>query len=427
MFVWVELLLFAAVLLSRRLPATAADVENVRGLRRQRARTAARRGADAILDDEDVAFWTRLLVGDERGKETGIMSLPTVSRPPAAVADSSADGNALPRPASDAPTYDFALMTPPPNPTRRPTRRPTPAPTPELTAWPTPWPTTLAPAPDARRAALLAALGGVSSPDTLAAAGTPQRRALDWLADDDALRLAPDDPALVQRYALAVFYYATDGDAWNQCRAPAAFDAESVARADAACRLTTTNATAIFPNDVRGSNAWLSPASECTWGGLSCYRAGSANAYQVNVVEFEDNGLSGTLPAEMAQLSALRFFALERGTIAGPIPSSYGNLASLLLLDFDYNRLQGTLPPELWSLTNLRQLDLNDNRIRGELSGDIRRLRQLRFFQIDNNRMTGEIPTELGEVPNLSEFIFSCAQLNETCNLTAALFLPAQA
>jgi len=215
--------------------------------------------------------------------------------------------------------------------------------------------------------------------------------------DDD------DDDALKQRYALAVFYYSTNGDDWKQCSAPEDFDDDdSIRAANEACTLTTANATAIFPNDVRGTNAWLSPESECLWGGLSCYGANTPNAFKVNVVEFENNDLRGTLPTEMEVLSKMRFFALERGGLSGPIPSSYGNLKSLLLMDFDFNQLDGTLPRQLWQLTNLRQLDLNDNNFDGELSGDIGKLKQLRFFQIDNNQLEGAIPRALGDIPNFS-------------------------
>ena len=236
---------------------------------------------------------------------------------------------------------------------------------------------------------------------------TPQRSALNWIIDDDGAQLCPDDDSLEQRYTLAVFYYSTNGDNWKECNAPSNFDSQaSIAAANSACTLTTVNATTIFPNDVRGTNAWLTSEIECTWGGISCYATNTPNAMKVNVVEFENNGLSGVLPTEMEQLTKMRFFALERGSIGGTIPSSYGNLKSLLLLDFDFNQLTGTIPTSLWSLTNLRQLDLNDNRLRGTLSEDIGKLSQLRFFQIDNNRMQGPIPASLGDIPNFSEYRF---------------------
>jgi len=262
---------------------------------------------------------------------------------------------------------------------------------------------------DERRSQIVDILSVISFPDLFDDPDSPQRKALDWIVDEDGSQLCPDDAeedadsSLLQRYTLAVFYYSSNGDEWKQCNAPEDFDSQqSIDDANTACKLTTVNATTIFPNDFRGTNAWLTPESECLWGGISCYAENTPNAFEVNVVEFENNGLAGTLPAEMEQLSKMRFFALERGSLTGPIPSSFGNLKSLLLLDFDFNKLDGTLPSALWTLTSLRQLDLNDNKFSGELSGDIGLLRQLRFFQIDNNMMVGEIPSGLGDVPNFS-------------------------
>lgn len=254
---------------------------------------------------------------------------------------------------------------------------------------------------------------------------TPQRSALNWIIDDDGAQLCPDDDSLVQRYTLAVFYYSTNGDDWKECNAPSNFDSQaSIAAANSACTLTTVNATTIFPNDVRGTNAWLTTESECTWGGISCYATNTPNAMKVNVVEFENNGLSGVLPTEMEQLTKMRFFALERGSIGGTIPSSYGNLKSLLLLDFDFNQLTGTIPSSLWSLTALRQLDLNNNQLVGTLSEDIGDLRQLRFFQIDNNRMQGPIPASLGDIPNFSEYLsYDLYNLIKRYTLTSPLFV----
>ena len=44
---------------------------------------------------------------------------------------------------------------------------------------------------------------------------TPQGKAIRWLAEEDGLEVDPaDSEVLVQRYALAVFFYATGGETW---------------------------------------------------------------------------------------------------------------------------------------------------------------------------------------------------------------------
>ena len=48
-----------------------------------------------------------------------------------------------------------------------------------------------------------------TSQPVLDAVGTAQNLALRWLTDDDPAKLETDDDAILQRYALAVFYFST--------------------------------------------------------------------------------------------------------------------------------------------------------------------------------------------------------------------------
>ena len=44
---------------------------------------------------------------------------------------------------------------------------------------------------------------------------TPQGKAIRWLAEEDGLEVDPSDSeVIVQRYALAVIFYATGGETW---------------------------------------------------------------------------------------------------------------------------------------------------------------------------------------------------------------------
>lgn len=73
---------------------------------------------------------------------------------------------------------------------------------------------TAAPLPE-RDQALTDIASSVSSPQSLSDPNSPQSKALDWLINEDPLVLTPSivttDDRILQRYALAVFYYATDG------------------------------------------------------------------------------------------------------------------------------------------------------------------------------------------------------------------------
>lgn len=95
---------------------------------------------------------------------------------------------------------------------------------------------------------------------------SPQSKALTWLAGDTNFKNYPDWRRM-QRYALAVFYYSTNGDEW------------------------------------RDNGGWLSEADECTW------LTHETNAPVCNPngayidITLKKNNLRGTIPLELALLS----------------------------------------------------------------------------------------------------------------------------
>jgi hypothetical protein len=77
----------------------------------------------------------------------------------------------------------------------------------------------------------------------------PQKKALDFIINNDELTLCPEDENLVQRYVLSAFYYSTNGDSWVLC---------------------SNNNESECPS-VR----WLTGDSECTWFGNICAESGN--------------------------------------------------------------------------------------------------------------------------------------------------------
>lgn len=74
-----------------------------------------------------------------------------------------------------------------------------------------------------------------------------------WLIEEDTLRVCPDNPKILQRFAMAVVYFSTGGDSWFQCSAnPAAIDPCGV------------------EEPFVGAERFLAPTSECAWAGISC-------------------------------------------------------------------------------------------------------------------------------------------------------------
>lgn len=201
-------------------------------------------------------------------------------------------------------------FTPPPTP--RPTNRPSPEPiTPFPTIGtfePTPSPTTAVPTfspslnptfpcnltPEERAAQIRELLSdGVTDGSLFDDPATPQAQALDWITNEDAIEpiLCPNivgagcsrngnvNP-LVQRYVLAAFYFATEGEtSWTQCSAPDDFDdPASVAEADANCdRVVTPFGVGNNRVGDMSTDAWLGPVNECEWGGVACWGSDTPN------------------------------------------------------------------------------------------------------------------------------------------------------
>ena len=269
--------------------------------------------------------------------------------------------------------------------------------------------------PEERAAQLRQLYAAFSDDDLFDDPFTPQAQALDWVTNLDTLRVCPDDNTCqpLQRYVLAAFYFATNGGAWEQCNAPTDFDDPiAIEEANDACNRVVTPFA--VPNQRVGdesSNAWLTPSNECEWGGIACWGSDTPNINLcIDQLDFENDGIAGTLVDELGALDTIRFLILEQGGIFSTIPSTYGLLERLLILDLDFNSVEGPLPDELYGLSSLQQLDLNDNLITGTISTLIGELNLLTFFQIDFNDITGTIPTEMGELEQLSEY-FVCISL----------------
>uniref|UniRef100_A0A7S1GJ93 Disease resistance R13L4/SHOC-2-like LRR domain-containing protein n=1 Tax=Cyclophora tenuis TaxID=216820 RepID=A0A7S1GJ93_CYCTE len=233
-----------------------------------------------------------------------------------------------------------------------------------------------------------------------------QGKAFKWILSQDLI--CPDYPMLVQRFALVVLYYSTNGDSWRQCsNNPSAMDrcGEEKPFMGATRFLTTSS-------------------SECDWAGITC------DGSVVTTLLFERNNLGGSIPTEIGLLTGLREIGMEQGRLSGSIPSELGRLSQLYFIDLDYNELVGSLPSELWSLTLLQQLDLNNNRLSGTLSTEIGSLTKLQFLQLNSNPMVGTIPSQMGLLTDLKAFTlhdasFSGSMPTEICAVSSLQLLVA--
>ncbi len=125
-------------------------------------------------------------------------------------------------------------------------------------------------------------------------------------------------------------------------------------------------------NSLNGSqwtrkDNWLSDKPLSQWYGIGVDSQG-----YVVVINLPDNNLSGNIPAEIGDLSKLRFLQLCYDAINGSIPPEIGKLKALEQLYLFYNQLTGTLPAEIAGLTNLNGLDITNNNLSGTIPASIR-------------------------------------------------------
>lgn len=137
-----------------------------------------------------------------------------------------------------------------------------------------------------------------------------------WLQAVPDVADAECDPGEIERLALAEFHEMTGGTSWNN------------------------------------RSAWVSDMDVGDWHGVT-----SEGGRVVNL-SLPDNGLSGPLPAEIANLEELRVVDLSDNDLSGAFPEAATGLTALTELRVDGNAaLEGALPFGLRRLEQLRVLD----------------------------------------------------------------------
>jgi hypothetical protein len=217
---------------------------------------------------------------------------------------------------------------------------------------------------------------------------TPQSWALDWMMEDPNLEEYSDEQ-IVQRFAMASFYYSTNG----------------------------------HHNDWVNDTLWLSyEHHECEWllkpqdpvvDRLFGYKYKMDEYLEDNGPCHENktlkhiwqygNGLMGSLPPELSLLQNLQSLDLAYNHLSGPIPSELALLTHLEVLWLHANPdLSGTLPTEVGLMTNLVDYSAIGTSLTGTLPSELGLLSSsLEIFMQDNARLMGTIPTEVGLLSNL--------------------------
>ncbi|HET9033076.1 MAG TPA: hypothetical protein VFN25_09235 [Dokdonella sp.] len=143
--------------------------------------------------------------------------------------------------------------------------------------------------------------------------------------------------------------------------------------------------------------------TECTWYGVIC----AADGNSVEVLNLAGNGLTGTLPSNLQDLSLIKQLFLGNNALTGSLPMLAG-MQHLQDFAIGSNLLTGSIPP-IDSLANLSSFVVGNNDLDGsfpEISG----LTALFEFDLSDNHITGGIPS-LANLPTLASFNVSDNEL----------------
>jgi Leucine-rich repeat (LRR) protein len=209
-------------------------------------------------------------------------------------------------------------------------------------------------------------------------------RALSWLAadvgDNSLSNLEDQDYDILQRYALATFYYATN-------------DKE--------------------PDSWFNAGGWMTKSPVCDWMGILCNEQ-----QQVQGISLIFNNLRGSIPIEMAFLAdSLTTIDLGSNMIymEGGMFKVFEYLSSLEFLSLDDNLLTTDkgLPKAFLELQSLEKLRLSYNLLQGPLDGNsvLEGLRALTHLEIGSNFLTGSMPPSVSELSNLEYFFITRNQM----------------
>jgi hypothetical protein len=257
---------------------------------------------------------------------------------------------------------------------------PTPA---QLTTPPSSSPsTTPSAAPTSTRfAEILSYVLAYSTDESLQDPTSPQYRAADWVANEDQIQADLNDPTFAQRYLLAVFYFSTGGDDWEECSR--------------------------YKSCYSGFQWLTGTQSECFWHGIRCSTDDRVTKIILGNQAPLGNNMTGTLPIEVSALSELSSLVLIQGQIGGTIPTEYGRLTKIAAFFVQDNVLTGVIPEELiQGAPNIEMLAVGNNRLSGTIPTTLGAKPLLRDLQLFGNSFQGIIPTELGNLmTSMGKFI----------------------
>jgi hypothetical protein len=193
---------------------------------------------------------------------------------------------------------------------------------------------------------------------------------------------------IIQRYAMACFYYGAGGPGWirdgwlngtvNECKWP--IDTPSDINCD-----TESNMVSIEFKSNRLSGQ-LAPE-------LGLLKKLVRLVIQNN--ETEPN-LTGAIPTELQALKAMRFLEITGNAFTQPLPDNlFNSWKAAAVINFSNNGLPGAIPGSIGQLRNCTQFIASKNRLTGDIPKSIVNMTSLKEWDISENNITGSVTSEM--------------------------------
>ena len=137
-----------------------------------------------------------------------------------------------------------------------------------------------------------------------------------------------------------------------------------------------------------------------------------ANLTKIRTLNLGNNQLTGTLSPSWSAFTNLTYLDLHHNQFTGSLPNSWSGLVNLVSLGIYDNKLTGSLPDSWSALVNLTQLWLNSNQFTGPLPVSWSSMVKLKVLSLQNNQLSGSLPDSWSSFVNMTQLFIENNQLS---------------
>ena len=195
---------------------------------------------------------------------------------------------------------------------------------------------------------------------------SPQFLASEWSLADPYFDNRTDWQ-IVERFALAVFFFATNGERW-------VYNTNWLSYNHSVCEWFSDKSEYVLPDTLlTESDLTFSICPEYVTNSSSDQNSADWIQHQIELeatvaeIYLRQNSLQGRIPEEFYLLTDLQTFEVTGNKIEGTLSTRIGQLQELLLFSLNANGVYGTIPSEIGLVSSLSLLHLVSNEFEGTI------------------------------------------------------------